>query len=149
MPMPMTPPFTGLQKRNVELPFAQGVDQKSDPLQIKPGSLASLVNGQFNKSGRIDKRNGYGTITTLGSPSGQQVAAFNNGTSLVAYGPNSVQAYDQGANSWYTAGSYIPMSVKTNSVVRTNSDLRQGDIAFDPSTHRFCCVVQSWTGNLQ
>jgi hypothetical protein len=147
--MPPGQPFSGLQKRNVELPFAQGVDQKTDPLQLKPGSLSSLVNAQFNKAGRLDKRNGFGSVTTVSPAAGQQITAFNNGTSLIAYGPNSVQAYDQGANSWYTAGSYIPMSVNTEPVLRPNSDVRQGDIAFDPSTHRYCAVVQSWTGNAQ
>jgi hypothetical protein len=64
----------------------------------------------------------------------------------VAYGPNQVTLYDQQANSWYNAGTYTPMSVQTNSVIRTNSDIRTCDMAFDSSTHRYCVVSQSWSG---
>jgi hypothetical protein len=150
MAMPLGNPFSGLQKRNVELPFAQGIDQKTDPLQLKPGQMTSLINCNFNKAGRLDKRNGFGTInTTLSGTatiSGQQITSYNNGTSLVAYGPNQVTLYDQQANSWYNAGTYTPMSVQTNSVIRTNSDIRTCDMAFDSSTHRYCVVSQSWGG---
>jgi hypothetical protein len=102
-------------------------------LTLSSSSLArwqSLINCNFNKAGRLDKRNGFGTINTTLSGSatiaGQQITSYNNGTSLVAYGPNQVTIYDQQANSWYNAGTYTPMSVQTNSVVRTNSDIRSG-----------------------
>jgi hypothetical protein len=48
-----------LEKTNVPIALAEGIDTKSDPKQIQPGKFTSLENAVFLKSGEIRKRNGF------------------------------------------------------------------------------------------
>lgn len=52
-----------LQKNVISIPIFGGVDTKTDEKLLPNGSLRKLVNGVFNKTGRISKRNGYKKTT--------------------------------------------------------------------------------------
>jgi hypothetical protein len=49
-----------LQKQVIDVPFARGVDQKSDPRWVEVGAQTSVLNGRWTKSGSLRKR--YGSI---------------------------------------------------------------------------------------
>ena len=53
-----------LQKQNLSVPFAGGLDTKTDPFQVSPGKFISLVNSSFDAGGKLTKRNGFAPITT-------------------------------------------------------------------------------------
>ena len=48
-----------LNKQNIPLPLAKGINQKVDPKQESPGSLTKLENVQVSKFGEFEKRDGY------------------------------------------------------------------------------------------
>ena len=56
-----------LNKNTVSLPFALGLDEKSSEDTAQPGSLESSSNAVFDKSGQIQKRNGFKTPNTIAS----------------------------------------------------------------------------------
>ena len=56
-----------LNKNTVSLPFALGLDEKSSEDTAQPGSLESSSNAVFDKSGQIQKRNGFKTPNTITS----------------------------------------------------------------------------------
>lgn len=55
----------------VDIPLGLGVNEKADPNLLSPPALAIIENGVFTKTGRIEKRFGYGELPTTGLPSGQ------------------------------------------------------------------------------
>ena len=58
-----------LQKKLVAVPFNRGVDTKTADVVLEPGQLDILENGVFEKTGRIQKRNGCASATWEGSAS--------------------------------------------------------------------------------
>ncbi len=48
-----------LQKQRIQIPFAQGVDEKTTDKFVSPGKLLKLQNGSFRKLGSISKSYGY------------------------------------------------------------------------------------------
>jgi hypothetical protein len=69
-----------LTKTPVPVNFAMGLDQKTDPKQIKVGRFLGLKNRVFNKQGLMQKRNGYdpygqSVVTPVGSFTFDQIPA--------------------------------------------------------------------------
>lgn len=54
-------------RQNVTVPFAQGLDLKSDEFQLPAGKLSILENAAFDKLGAISKRTGHDPVVS-GSP---------------------------------------------------------------------------------
>ena len=107
-----------LQKSNLAIPFAVSVDTKTDPLQVMPTSLLSLVNGVFTKDKRVQKRNGFGTLTSLpSSVYPTTVTTFNNNLTVVG---NSLQAYNSTSSTWINKGRFQPVSLTTKSLLRNS-----------------------------
>jgi hypothetical protein len=52
-----------LQKQNIPIAFAQGVDTKTDDKQVVAGKLLNLQNGLFTNTGKINKRNGLDLLS--------------------------------------------------------------------------------------
>jgi hypothetical protein len=52
-----------LQKRVIDIPFATGIDQKSDQRWVEQGAQTSVINGQFVKKNAIRKRPGFNNLT--------------------------------------------------------------------------------------
>jgi hypothetical protein len=52
--------------QDIKANFARGLAQKVDPKQLQLGNFEELVNMVFQKEGRLQKRNGFGSLTTLG-----------------------------------------------------------------------------------
>lgn len=78
-------------RQNVTVPFAQGLDLKSDDFQLPPGKLSILENATFSKLGAISKRTGHDTVVS-GSPlaSGVGIGHYR-GQSLVSDGKHLYQ----------------------------------------------------------
>lgn len=113
-----------LNKQSVFLNFAQGLDQKTDPLQIPTGKFASLQNAVFDKIGRLTKRNGYASLLSLPDGSNTYLTTFNGG--LTAIG-NSFQALSNGGGGWISKGTYQPIQLSTQALIRNNNNQTQAD----------------------
>lgn len=126
----------GLEKQSVLLNFSQGMDQKTDDLQLAFGKFLSLNNSVFDKLGRLTKRNGFGFITSLPDGSSQFLTTFNE--NLTAIGP-TLRALVPGANAWVTRGSTYPVDLDTTALIRNNSNQSYVDSAV--SMNGLVCTV--------
>ncbi len=113
-----------LQKQPVNIPFAAGVDTKSDPKQIPPGKFAVLNNTVFNKGNLLQKRPGYGKLATLTDAT--TITTYNDG--LVAIG-NSVQSYSAAGATLVNSGMIAPIDLVTTPLVRRATSQTTVDVA--------------------
>lgn len=66
-----------LVRQVIDIPFAGGIDEKSDPKQSAPGTLLTLENGVFDKIKRINKRPRLEEKSSPGTGSGTLVTEYN------------------------------------------------------------------------
>ncbi|MBV6514147.1 MAG: hypothetical protein FMNOHCHN_03737 [Ignavibacteriaceae bacterium] len=99
-----------LERQQVQIPFAEGVDTKTDSKLVQPNKLLRLENGVFTKLGSIRKRYGY-DILPRSTFSGTDIAAATgiarfkdelllfNGTNLFAFSEASQRWIDKGQSA--------------------------------------------------
>lgn len=110
-------------KQTIQVPFANGVDTGTDPLQVPFGTLLDLENGQFIQGGAINKRFGYDVLNNQTQEQGtisvgQSLAVFNE--QLLAFDGYSMYSYMQGSQNWATVGPCISTIVSDSQITRTN-----------------------------
>lgn len=89
-----------LQRQQIAVNFAQGLDTKSDPKQVQ-GKLLSLENGVFTSPGRIKKRNGYKKVASA-LAGAQKVASFKS--ELLAIDGSNLYSYSDATARWEDQG---------------------------------------------
>lgn len=114
----------GLEKQPININFSQGLSTKIDPKQIPIGQFLSLQNSVFTKAGLMQKRNGYGKLTTLSDDTSTYLTTFNG--NLTAIG-ESIQAYSYGSKDWVDKGVLQPITLGTLPVVRSAVSQIQAD----------------------
>lgn len=119
-----------LNKQNLDISFAQGLDLKTDPFRVSAGKFLSLQNTIFTKSGLMQKRNGYRSLTALPDNSFSYATTFNG--NLTAIG-NSLAAYSSGSNSWVSRGSIQPVELDTLPLIRSNTNQTTCDAVISTS----------------
>lgn len=128
----------------IPISFAKGLDLKTDPLQIEAGNFISLVNASFTTGKRLTKRNGYGPLATLPSPTsfattfngdltaiGSTVKTPFNGAFTAS--ASTIQAYSAPTSSWVNKGNIQPLELSTLPLVRNNLNQIQSDTAIAPN----------------
>lgn len=115
-----------LQKQNLNINFAQGLDTKSDPFQVQPGKFLALQNSVFTKTGLLQKRNGFKQLSSLPDSSSTYTATFNG--NLTAIG-NSIYGYSQGSASWVNSGQIQPVTMDVLPLIKNNFNQVQSDSA--------------------
>lgn len=119
-----------LQKQDIDISFAEGLDTKTDPKRVKMGKFLRLENRVFNKGGLLEKRNGYGVLSSLPDTSYSYLNTFNG--NLTAIGKN-IAAYNNGAQTWISRGSIQPLSVATLPLLRNNLNQTACDSVVAPN----------------
>lgn len=120
-----------LQKQLVTIPFAFGLESKSDEKQVALGRLTRLENGIFTTLKQIRKRNGYEALPRLVfSDTGvDELSSSSALTSyrdeLLAVGRSSavtdrsrLYSYAEGANAWSARGDFTPCAASSSSIMR-------------------------------
>lgn len=125
-----------LQKQNININFASGLDTKTDPFQVTPGKFLTLQNTIFTKGGLLQKRNGYGQLTSLPNTSNNYLTTFKQ--NLIALG-TSLNSYSSGSMTWNNKGNIPPCALETLSLVRSNTNQSQADTAI--SSNNLICTV--------
>ena len=125
-----------LTKQSININFAKGLDTKSDPYQVPAGSFLSLENSIFSKGGLLQKRNGFGALTSLPNTSYEHITTFNG--NLTAIGSN-LSAYASGPQEWINTGAIQPMDLSVQPVVRSNTNQTQCDSVV--SANNLVCSV--------
>jgi hypothetical protein len=110
-----------VQKQMVPVQFGGGIDTKVDPKQLQSGQLLALQNGQFSKTGQINKRYGYdllgmnieggGTISA-----GVELAVFKN--ELVLFDGTNVFSYLPATDKWSNRGTAISIITEDHEIIR-------------------------------
>lgn len=114
-----------LSKQSLNLSFSEGMDQRSDPKQIPFGKFSNLVNRVFNETGLLEKRNGFGEVTSLLNAT--SLTTYEDG--LVTIGGNELQAYSAQASTAINAGFFQPLSLSTIPLVRSANSQTTVDVA--------------------
>lgn len=115
-----------LVKQPITINFQQGLDTKTDPWQVKPGKFLSLQNSIFTKAGLLQKRNGFGEITSLPDDTYTYLTTFGGG--LTAIGEN-LSSFSSSTDSWYTKGVLNPLDLNVLPLVRNNFNQQYADSA--------------------
>ncbi len=121
-----------LQKQNVEVNLAEGLDTKTDKKHVIPGKVTALVNAVYRKDKRVDKRPGYNRISNkdlsdneLGTGAG--LATFND--ELVQYNSQKVYSYSPNIGKWVDKGDAVSAIVTTKQIIKNDSTQSQCDSA--------------------
>jgi hypothetical protein len=131
-----------IQKQSIPIPFARGLDTKTDPKQVQIGNFLSLENSIFTKGGLLQKRNGFGTVSSLPDTSSVYLTTFNK--NLTAIG-TSLQAYVEGNQNWVDKGNIQPISLSVLPTVRSALDQIQCDSVI--SSNGIVCTVFTESNN--
>lgn len=126
-----------LQKQNLALPFAVTLDTKTDPFQLTPGSMLSVVNAVYTNDKKISKRNGFMPIASLPSNANATLLTTFN-SNLTAVG-NNFYAYNSESVQWLNKGLYQPVNLSVIPVVRSSTQQDQLDCAVSPQG--LACMV--------
>lgn len=130
-----------VQRQNININFAQGLDTKTDPFQLAPGNFLSLKNTIFTKAKRLGKRNGFGTLTSINDSSVNYLTTFNGNLSGIG---DFFYAYSQSTNQWYKQGPFTSVDVNVLPLVRSNTSQTYADSAV--SSNGLVCTV--YTDNI-
>lgn len=126
-----------LPKQILSIPFAHGIDTKTDPFQLSPDRFLSIVNAVYTKDKKLTKRNGFPTLTQLPDGTNATIITTFNGN-LTAVGDNFL-SYSADNNQWINKGSYSPVRLATQSLVR--SSLQQSEVDSAVASNGLVCTV--------
>ena len=110
-----------MQKVNVPVQFGGGINTKVDPKQLQAGQLLTLQNGQFSKTGQINKRFGYkvlnNTIEGGGNiTAGVELAVYEN--ELILFDGNNLYSYLHATGNWSNRGTAISITTLDKDIIR-------------------------------
>lgn len=126
-----------LVKQSIPISFVQGRDGKTDPWQIPLGKFAQLNNMIFSKIGRWTKRNGFQQLTTLSTTFGTTlISTYQGGLNAIG---SAVNAYSQSSATWVNKGSFLPLSLSVQSLIRSSASQSQCDVAV--ASNGLTCVA--------
>lgn len=131
-----------MPKQEVNINFAQGLDQKTDPKQLMPGKFLVLKNRVFTKDKLLQKRNGFGSLAALPDTTSTYCTTFSG--NLTAIG-NKIRAYANGSQSWINKGTFQPTTLSVLPVARSAYNQTQCDSVI--STTGFVCTVYTEVNN--
>jgi len=143
-----------IQWQNVDVRFGQGIDTKTDPLQLPAGKLSALVNGRIQKTGAITKRFGFGTLPALPDDVLTYpfpllpVAVITHDDQLMAFNGVEGSIWTDTGAAWWPVGhpstpgvatprryGFVPsITATTQQVVSDSDDWRNPDIATNGSS---------------
>lgn len=132
-----------LQKNGINIPFGQGIDTKTDPKQVQAGKLLALTNSVFQAGGELQKRNGFGNLTTV--PFTDATTLTTAEGALIATGVD-LYAYSADTNQWLDQGLVQPVNLSVVSSVRNSAAQTSVDSVTVDSGLTFSVFVDQ-TGN--
>ena len=109
-----------LNKRNLDVLFTNGINNKIDDKVLSGSSLQTLENGVFTKSGAINKRPGYSTIdnvTNTGSVISDMRALMTTGNELLLASGKKLYSYSSTNEEWIDKDDFVSASVNTDAII--------------------------------
>lgn len=115
-----------VQRALVGLPFAEGIDTKTDVYQLDPGKLEILENGSFDKLKRIGKRCGYAQLQNDRTMAHGAGLTHFRGETLVSDGAHLHRLLDGVLTD--LGGTDLPLSGESR-IVSTGQGLTNASVA--------------------
>jgi hypothetical protein len=112
-----------VEKQIVAVPFAGGIDSKTDPSQVVAGKVLALQNGILSQTGLVSRRWGY-TALGMGIVGGGTIAttlavtAFGN--ELLTYDGKSAYSFIEAENAWSARGNMVPVVQSDKTIIAGN-----------------------------
>lgn len=130
-----------LERQVIAVPFAQGIDSKTDPKQLSSGKVSRAENVVFDRIGEVSPRDGFQqTVLALPYGSGVTWAGSLNGVPVCGHG---IDVYKSVSGTFVQqTGVFKPASVTET---RLDSSL-DGEVSGKVSG--FCDVAVSSTGRV-
>jgi hypothetical protein len=121
-----------LQRQNIELNLASGMDTKTDKKHVLPGKLTECRNAIYRKTGALDKRFGYEKISNLDVSgnnlgTGSGLAIFKD--ELLQYNSQKVYSYSPNIDRWVDKGAAVSAIITTRQVIKNTASQSQVDSA--------------------
>jgi hypothetical protein len=101
-----------LRTQYVSVDFFGGIDTKTDPKLLQPVKLTNLENARFNRSGLLQKRNGYTAINTPFVSSGMAARS----SYLLVRQKSYLNIRNDSINQWAFAGYTSPFKVSKDRI---------------------------------
>lgn len=149
-----------LRKSSIPIVF-KGLDTKSAPQLSVAGRFLVLENAVRRKSGKVEKRNGFTSLSTdiLASAStidsGKKLAAFNN--DIVMASDDTLYSYVSSRDEWASKGNLTSVFVSNTPIIRNSGTQSLADMAHlsgftavcweDSAGGVKCSVYESSTGS--
>lgn len=137
-----------LQKQNIHINFAQGVDKKTDPKQVPIGKFSALDNINFQVGGLLEKRNGFANLPNLLTEA-VYLTTFNGDLTAIGTLPSATGTYLQALSTSYqqfvNRGFIQPIGLSVLSLIKNNLNQIQVDTAV--SSSGLVCTVYSELNN--
>lgn len=125
-----------LDRQSVTIPFAQGVETKTDPKQVPAGKLLELENGVFRSPGQLEKRNGHvklGQLVANGGMISSSAALGRYGDELLLADGSELYSYDNAVDQWNSKGPFNSIYTAKTAVVRDTATQKSQDSALHPN----------------
>ena len=122
-----------LQKQNVNIPLAQGLNTKVDPKQQPPGTFKVLQNVKFTTMGEFKKRNGYNSITLSdvdGAAVSNSIGLSSFKSQLLTLTKTRVFSYAENGGVWNNEGPYSILGVESQVIKQSNVQQTELQCAF-------------------
>lgn len=116
-----------LQKQNVDIAFAQGIDTKTDPNRVALGKLISLQNVVLTEGMAFNKRLGYLRLASLT----QGVGLANFQDELITFDGSNLQSYSPSTETLVSKGTVTSVDLSVESIYRSSSSQTTQDSAFN------------------
>jgi hypothetical protein len=112
-----------LSFQNISIPFAQGLDTKSDPYQVPIGKLSELENAVFTNTGQLNKRYGHQSLSRKIDGSGpidRTVASAIYKDELLQFDGKKVYSYSDARKNWRVRGNITSVNTELKNIVRNH-----------------------------
>lgn len=117
----------------VHVPFSAGLDERVDPKQAPAGTLTTMRNAYFSRTGEVAKRPGLDSLGPIDTDGGYPTATrvFERDGSLCFIGSDGyVYSYVEALQRWKKGPASLPLSARTEIVAASVGSANQPQIAY-------------------
>lgn len=133
-----------LQSQTLTIPFAQGVDTKTDVKQVPEGKLLVIENGYFQEVMAIRKRPGYAQLGNQLS-AGRGISSYKD--ELVSLNGTDLYSFSSSTNQNFNKGKKLAADLNINSVISNTYEQTVQDSAY--LNGLYCYVWQDTRGGVR
>lgn len=123
----------------VQFPLRVGMNEGDDPTGLPPGTLTYLENCVWNKTGRVEKRNGNAALSKTNSSgtisAGRKLLARGNAPVLID--GTHVNEYAAGANRWQYGDVLPDALVNWRQVVNDPIGIKNAEVSYSSSANAY------------